>query len=191
MKLVNLCKGLSLNSVSIAVLKKQNHKQLGLFCFILPHHNLSWKEFREGTRGGHLEVRTKAGAIKEQHLLVCSPWLPLPAFLERPGPPAQGSPPTVTGPFHINQQSKMVEALPQVSFPLQKWFWLVSNLGSTVSKRKQIQNEHLRNKGHSYAVLAQGQQRYRCRCFLKFYLRDGKLNNHSLLELWRVQNRTF
>lgn len=36
------------------------------------------------------------------------------------------------------------------------------------------QNEHLRNKGHSYVVLAQGQLRYRCRRFLELHLCDGK-----------------
>ena len=81
--------------VSFAVMKHHDQGNLGvkgLFQFTFSGDNLSLKKKsrQEITQVHYLKAGAEAEAVEECCLLDHSSWLPQPAFLEDPGPPAQG-----------------------------------------------------------------------------------------------------
>jgi hypothetical protein len=73
------------------VIKHCDQKHLGEDYRVL-HHSPSLREARTGTQGRNLEAGADAEAMEGCCLLACSSWFSQSAFIQNPGPSAQGWP---------------------------------------------------------------------------------------------------
>jgi len=67
--------------------EKQVGEDLFHFCITAHHQRKPGQELKQGRI---LEAGAGAEGLEEGSLLACFPWLVQPAFLQNPGPPAQG-----------------------------------------------------------------------------------------------------